>query len=92
VTSLAVSQHLVYRLGLEVLVTQITARLPAGLAAALDAAASQLRCTRADVVRQAIEVYLDDFEDLAAANQALQDPADPMLAWDSLRRELLRNG
>ena len=69
--------------------TQITARLPDELVAALDCAASQLRRTRADVVRQAIEYYLDDFEDVAAAVQALQDPADPVLDWDRVRRELL---
>ena len=69
--------------------TQITARLPDDLVAALDEAASQLRRTRADVVRQAIEYYLDDFEDVAAAVQALQDPADPVLDWESVRRELL---
>ena len=69
--------------------TQITARLPDELVAALDGAASQLRRTRADVVRQAIEYYLDDFEDVAAAVQALQDPADPVLDWDHVRRELL---
>ena len=69
--------------------TQITARLPDELVAALDGAAAQLRRTRADVVRQAIEYYLDDFEDVAAAIQALQDPADPVLEWDSVRRDLL---
>ena len=69
--------------------TQITARLPDELVVALDGAASQLRRTRADVVRQAIEYYLDDFEDVAAAIQALQDPAYPVLEWDSVRRDLL---
>ena len=69
--------------------TQITARLPDELVAALDGAASQLRRTRADVVRQAIEYYLDDFEDVAAAVHALQDPADPVLDWNDVRRELL---
>ncbi len=69
--------------------TQITARLPDELVTALDDAASQLRRTRADVVRRAIEYYLDDFEDVAAAIQSLQDPADPVLDWDSVRRDLL---
>ena len=68
---------------------QITARLPDELVAALDDVASQLRRTRADVVRQAIEYYLDDFEDVAAAIQALQDQADPVLEWDGVRRDLL---
>ncbi|MDF1522567.1 MAG: ribbon-helix-helix protein, CopG family [Trueperaceae bacterium] len=68
---------------------QITARLPEELVVALDGAASQLRRSRADVVRQAIEYYLDDFEDVAAAIAALQDPADPVLDWASVRRDLL---
>lgn len=68
---------------------QITARLPEELVVALDDAASQLRRSRADVVRQAIEYYLDDFEDVAAAISALQDPADPVLDWASVRRDLL---
>jgi RHH-type transcriptional regulator, rel operon repressor / antitoxin RelB len=88
-TSVAIAWHLNYRTGKEGLVTQITARLPDELVAALDGAASQLRRTRADVVRQAIEYYLDDFEDVAAAIQALQDPADPVLDWESVRRDLL---
>jgi RHH-type transcriptional regulator, rel operon repressor / antitoxin RelB len=70
-------------------VTQITVRLPQDLVAALDDAASQLRRSRADVVRQAIEYYLDDFEDVTVAVQALQDPSDPVLDWDTVRRDLL---
>jgi RHH-type transcriptional regulator, rel operon repressor / antitoxin RelB len=58
-------------------VTQITARLPEDLVAALDDAASQLRRSRADVVRQAIEYYLDDFEDVAAAIQGAAGPVRP---------------
>ncbi|MDP2878343.1 MAG: ribbon-helix-helix protein, CopG family, partial [Sulfuricella sp.] len=45
--------------------SQITARLPDELVASLDEAASQLRRTRAEVVRQAVEYYLDDFEDVS---------------------------
>ncbi len=57
-------------MGDEVLVTQITARLSDEFVAALDGAASQLRRSRADVVRQAIEYYLDDFEDAASTKPA----------------------
>jgi RHH-type transcriptional regulator, rel operon repressor / antitoxin RelB len=70
-------------------VTRITVRLPEELVAALDDAASQLRRSRSGVVRQAIEYYLDDFEDVAAAIQALQDPSDPVLDRDTVRRDLL---
>lgn len=68
---------------------QITARLPEELVLALDAAASQLRRSRADVVRQAIADYLDDFEDVAAAAAALKDPADTVRGWARVRRDLL---
>ena len=69
--------------------SQITARIPADLLAELDAAATSLRRTRADVIRQAVEYYLDDYEDIRAAVSVLRDPADPVLDWESVRGELL---
>jgi RHH-type transcriptional regulator, rel operon repressor / antitoxin RelB len=69
--------------------SQITARLPDDLVASLDEAASRLRRTRADVVRQAVEYYLDDFEDVARAIDVLRDPADVVLDWEAVKRELL---
>jgi predicted DNA-binding protein len=69
--------------------TQITARVPDELAEALDAAAAVLKRSRADVVRQALERYLEDFDDLSVAVERLQDPSDPVLDWDEVRRELL---
>lgn len=69
--------------------SQITARLPDELVTSLDAAASRLRRTRAEVVRQAVEYYLDDFEDIASAIEALRDPADPVMDWEEVRRGLL---
>ena len=38
---------------------QVTARLPDELGAELDAAAARLSRCRADIIRQAIEYYLD---------------------------------
>ena len=70
-------------------VTQITVRIPGGLVQALDAAAAQLKRSRAAVVRQAVECYLEDFEDLEVAVEHLRDPADPVLDWGDVRRELL---
>jgi len=69
--------------------SQITARLPDELLAELDQAAKVLRRTRAELVRQAVEYYLDDFEDISRAIEVLRDPADPVLDWDSVRRDLL---
>ena len=41
---------------------QITARVPEELAEALDAVAAVLKRSRADLIRQAIERYLEDFD------------------------------
>jgi len=68
---------------------QITARLPDELVLSLDIAATELRRTRAEVVRLAIEYYLEDFEDLNLALQALRDPADAVLDWETAKHELL---
>ncbi len=68
---------------------QITARVPDELAEALDAAAKQLKRSRAEVIRQALERYLEDFDDLSVALDRLRDPSDPVLDWDKVRRELL---
>ena len=69
--------------------SQITARLPDDLVALLDDAASRLNRTRAQVVRQAIEYYLEDLEDLHLALERLQDPSDPVLDWEDVKRDLL---
>jgi len=69
--------------------SQITARLPDELVLSLDKAATALNRTRAQVVRQAIEYYLEDFDDLNLALQALRDPADAVLDWDVVKHELL---
>jgi len=68
---------------------QITARLPDELVGSLDEAASRLNRTRAQVVRQAIEYYLADLEDLHLALERLQDPADAVLDWADVKRDLL---
>ena len=69
--------------------SQITARVPDELVEALDAAAERLKRSRADIIRQALERYLEDYEDLEVALERLRDPADPVLDWDRVRRELL---
>ena len=68
---------------------QITARVPDEVAEALDTAAAALNRSRAEVIRQALESYLEDFDDLTVALERLRDPADPVLDWDEVRRELL---
>lgn len=69
---------------------QITARVPPAMVEALDAAAATLGRSRADVVREALERYLEDFDDLTVAVKRLRDPGDPVLDWDEVRSDLLR--
>ena len=71
------------------LMIQVTARLPEALGAELDAAAQQLNRCRADIIRQAIETYLDDIEDQRCGVAALKDPADPVFNWAELPDALL---
>ena len=71
--------------------SQITARLPDDIVRALDKAASSMRRSRADIVRQAIELYLEDYADLSAAIAALRDPADEILDWEEVRSALLNS-
>jgi len=68
---------------------QITTRLPDDIIESLDKAAETLHRPRAEIVRQAIERYLQDFDDLNIAIERLKDPADPVIDWDEARRELL---
>ncbi len=70
--------------------TQITARLPDELVQALDETAQSLNRSRAEVIRQAVERYVEDFDDLSVAIERLRDPADPVLDWDEVQRDLLR--
>ncbi len=68
---------------------QITARVPDTLIESLDAAAMQLKRSRADIVRQALERYLEDFDDLTVSLERLRDPTDPVLDWDQVKHEIL---
>lgn len=69
--------------------TQITVRLPEEQAMALDAAAAALKRSRAEIVRQAVEQYLEDFDDLSVAVERLRDPSDPVLDWGKVRTFVL---
>ncbi len=67
---------------------QITARVSEELVTSLDRAAARLNRSRADVVRQAIEYYVSEIEDLSQALHALNDPADAVLDWSKVKRAL----
>ena len=69
--------------------SQVTARLPDEMVKELDKTARSLRRTRAEVIRQAIEIYLEDYQDLTAAVEALRDPSDEVFDWEEVRSALL---
>ncbi len=69
--------------------SQITAWVPDELVEALDAVAENLKRSRADIIRQALEHYLEDYDDLDVALERLRDPSDPVLDWDQVRHDLL---
>jgi transposase len=70
-------------------VTQVSARLPDELVKTIDETARRMNRSRAEIIRQAIEYYLEDAEDLRLAIDRLQDPADPVLDWEDVKRDLL---
>ena len=68
---------------------QVTARFPGELVTGLDNAAKQLSRSRAAILRQAVERYLEDFDDLSMALERIRDPNDPVLDWEQVRAGLL---
>ena len=69
--------------------SQITARISEDILRSLDNAAKSLHRSRADIIRQAIESYLEDFDDIAISLERLRDPSDETLDWDEAKRALL---
>ena len=54
----------------------------------LDVVAMQLHRSREDVIRVAVETYLDDFGDLTVSIDRLCDEADLIHDWDQVKRAL----
>lgn len=68
---------------------QVSVRLADALLETLNEAATRLGRSRAEVIRGAIERYLEDLDDLSSAVKRLRDPGDPVLDWERVRHELL---
>ena len=69
--------------------SQITARLPEKLIKSLDNVALESGRPRSELIRRAIEAYVEDYKDLSLAIERLRDPADPVLDWEDVKRDLL---
>ncbi len=68
---------------------QISATFPDKLVRQIDDAAHRLSRNRGELIRQAVEYYLEDIEDLTIGMERLQDPDDPVLDWEDVKHELL---
>lgn len=67
---------------------QVTFELPEELVDDLDEVTRRLRVSRDDLLRRALEAFLDDHEDEWIAADRLGDPPDSALDWDVVRRKL----
>ena len=66
----------------------VATRFSEDVLAEIDAVARELRRTRAEVIRRAVEIYLAEFADYQIALERLSDPNAPMLTtgemWEKL--------
>ena len=70
----------------------ISVRVPDSLLKALDSAAAELETTRSALIRQALQRYVEDVQDLNLAVKRLHDPADSTMDWQEVRNALLDTG
>ena len=87
---LAIHEYIAQVSRKEVGLPQVSARFSEQLVEQIDAAARILKRSRAEVIRQAVQYYIEDLEDLRLGLERLQDPADPVLDWEEVKRDLLR--
>ena len=70
---------------------KVSAKLPDQTVNALDVVARQRHRRREDVIRVAIETYLEDFDDLAVSKERLRDEDDLIHDWNDVKRTLLKS-
>ena len=71
---------------------EISVWVPDSLLEALDSAAAELDTTRADLIHQALQRYVEDVEEFNLAVKRLHDPANSTLNWQKVRSALLDTG
>ena len=68
---------------------EISTTMPDELVEALDEASAATNQSRNDIIRQAVESYLEDLKDAALATERLNDHSDRLLDWEDVKRDLL---
>ncbi|MDD8025324.1 MAG: ribbon-helix-helix protein, CopG family [Acidobacteriota bacterium] len=66
--------------------TEISVKLPKRLVNRLDGIAREMEAPASDIVRKALESYLDEFSDLKIASDRLCDQTDPIVSSRELRK------
>ena len=66
----------------------VATRFPRKTVEELDAVARERKRTRAEIVREAVEVYLVQWADYAIALDRLHDPTDEVVEADAFWREV----
>ena len=66
----------------------VATRFPESIIAELDEVARERRRTRAEIIREAVEIYLKEWADYTIALERLRDPHDPILPADELWAEV----
>ena len=67
---------------------EISATMPDELVVALDEASAATNQSRNDIIRQAVESYLEDLKDAALAMERVKDQSDRFLDWEDVKRDL----
>lgn len=70
----------------------VATRFPQETVLALDAVARERKRTRAEIVREAVDVYLARWADYAIALDRLADPTDEVVDAETFWRELEAGG
>ena len=78
--------------GGETMTNVVTTRFPQDTIDALDAVAHERRRTRAEIVREAVDVYLARWADYGIALDRLADPSDEVVDADAFWREVEAEG
>jgi RHH-type transcriptional regulator, rel operon repressor / antitoxin RelB len=68
----------------------VATRFPENIITELDAVARERKRTRAEIIREAVDIYLKEWADYAIALDRLRDPSDPVLTaeafWDEVEQ------
>ena len=66
----------------------VATRFPESIIAELDEVARERKRTRAEIIREAVEIYLTEWADYAIALERLRDPRDPILSAEEFWAEV----